>query len=117
MAKKQKLELAPTIVTAQAGNEQGVEPGTKMVQGSNAGMVPAAPTKYGIGKLPRNGLHDGTKHGQGGTAGTYAAVVAALKVADGGMDLAAVKAVCVANGDPGFARYAVRNHWLLPITK
>lgn len=76
-----------------------------------------ATTKYGIGKLPRNGLHDGTKHGQGGTAGTYAAVVAALKVADGGMDLAAVKAVCVANGDPGFARYAVRNHWLLPVTK
>lgn len=77
---------------------------------------PAAVVLYGLGKLPRNGLNDGTKHGQGGTAGTYAAVCAALQAAQGGLAMPALQAVCKANGDPGFARYAVRNHWLLPVT-
>lgn len=76
--------------------------------------TPASPVLYGLGKLPRNGLNEGTKHGAGGTAGTYLAICAALK-ANGPMDLAAIKAVTTAQGDAGFARYAVRNHWLLPV--
>lgn len=69
-------------------------------------------TLYVLGKLPRNGLKTETKHGSGGTAGTYAKVCEALKA--GPMTIAALQAVCKDNGDPGFARYAVRNHWLLP---
>jgi hypothetical protein len=69
--------------------------------------------RYSIGKLPRNGLNEGTKHGEGGTAGTYKAVCAAL--ADGPLSLEAIKTVCKNQGDAGFARYAVRNHWLLPV--
>jgi hypothetical protein len=69
---------------------------------------------YEIGKLPRNGLNEGTKHGTGGTAGTYLAVVAAL--ANGPLGIEAIKAVCKDNNDAGFARYAVRNHWLLPVS-
>ena len=78
-------------------------------------VVATQPTLYSVGKLPRNGLNQGTKHGQGGTAGTYAAVCAALQGAGGSMALPEIQAVCKANGDPGFARYAVRNHWLLPV--
>lgn len=69
--------------------------------------------RYSIGKLPRNGLNEGTKHGEGGTAGTYKAVCAALQGGPLGLD--AIRAVCKAQGDAGFARYAVRNHWLLPV--
>lgn len=82
-----------------------------------AAAQPAAVVLYSIGKLPRNGLNDGTKHGQGGTAGTYKAVCAALQAANPpALAMPAIQAVCKANGDPGFARYAVRNHWLLPYT-
>lgn len=94
--------------------------GTKQVAAPVAAVVAAATQAplYGLGKLPRNGLNEGTKHGQGGTAGTYAAVVAALQAAGPqGITLAEVQAVCKANGDPGFARYAVRNHWLLPMVQ
>lgn len=83
---------------------------TVQAQVANAPLV-----QYGLGKLPRNGLNQGTKHGTGGTAGTYAAVCAALAAANGALALPAIQAVCKANGDPGFARYAVRNHWLLPV--
>jgi hypothetical protein len=69
---------------------------------------------FTIGKLPRNGLNEGTKHGDGGTAGTYKAVCAAL-AGKAGMTIAEIQGVCKANNDPGFARYAVRNHWLLPV--
>lgn len=75
--------------------------------------VAAPVTMYQLGKKPRSGLNEGTKHGSGGTAGTYLAVCAAL--ADGPKDISAIAAVCKANGDAGFARYAVRNHWLLPV--
>lgn len=79
-----------------------------------AGDKPAVTAPmYSIGKLPRNGLNEGTKHGEGGTAGTYKAVCAAL--ADGPLSLEEIKAVCKEQGDAGFARYAVRNHWLLPV--
>lgn len=72
---------------------------------------------YTLGKSPRNGLNANTKHGSGGTAGTYAAVVEALKAAAPaeGLPLATIQAVCKANGDAGFARYAVRNLWLMPV--
>lgn len=80
-----------------------------------AAVAAAAPTLYGVGKLPRNGLHQATKNGNGGTAGTYAAVVAALQAASPpALPIAAIQAVCKANNDAGFAKYAVRNHWLLP---
>lgn len=68
---------------------------------------------YNLGKKPRNGLNEGTKHGTGGTAGTYAAVCVAL--ADGPKTISEIASICKANGDAGFARYAVRNHWLLPV--
>lgn len=87
----------------------------KKVQVETVVTTQPAIIMYGIGKLPRNGLNEGTKHGQGGTAGTYKAVVAALAAADGKLALPALQAVCKANNDPGFARYAVRNHWLLPV--
>lgn len=94
--------------------------GTKVVVAAAvvAAAQPAAAVVvvYGVGKLPRNGLNQGTKHGNGGTAGTYAAVCAALQAGGGGLSMVAIQAVCKANGDPGFARYAVRNHWLLPVT-
>jgi hypothetical protein len=95
MAKKIVVAaLSATNVVADAATQQNV-------------------VQYNIGKLPRNGLNEGTKHGQGGTAGTYKAVCAAL--ADGPLSLEAIKTVCKNQGDAGFARYAVRNHWLLPV--
>jgi len=69
-------------------------------------------TLYTLGKPPR-GLRDNTKNGKGGTAGTYAACAAAL--GDAPLTLAALRKVCVANGDPGFAAYAVRNQWFAPV--
>jgi hypothetical protein len=74
-----------------------------------------SPVIYGLGKLPRNGLNQGTKHGNGGTAGTYVLVCKALAAAPAGLSIAAIQAVCKANNDPGFARYAVRNQWLQPV--
>lgn len=88
------------------------------VKNAVAVTVVAAPVNqvmYALGKLPRNGLNTVTKHGNGGTAGTYAAIVAALQAAPSGLPITAIQAVCKANNDPGFARYAVRNHWLLPV--
>lgn len=66
---------------------------------------------YTLGKAPRNGLNAVTKHGEGGTAGTYAKLKDALK--DGPLEMAAIQKLCKDNGDSGFARYAVRNHWLM----
>ena len=83
-------------------------------------VVVVAPTPtvvlYGLGKLPRNGLKEGTKHGVKGTAGTYKAICAMLADKGGKADMAAIQAVCAEQNDKGFARYAVRNHWLQPIT-
>lgn len=78
----------------------------------------AAPVQmYSLGKKPRNGLNDGTKHGVKGTAGTYLAVVKMLQEREGGTaDMAAIQAVCAEQGDKGFARYAVRNNWIQPVT-
>lgn len=92
---------------------------TKTVKASAATLVVATSTEkvqmFVLGKLPRNGLKENTKHGLGGTAGTYVQVVAALKAAGpSGCTMAQLQSVCKANNDPGFARYAVRNHWVLP---
>ena len=94
---------------------------TKVANKTKA-AVPAAPATttaavvlYGIGKLPRNGLHNATKHGDGGTAGTWAAVLKALQANPNGLSLAAIKEITTANKDPGFAGYAVRRFWLLPV--
>lgn len=91
---------------------------TKTVKSVSPVVAVAAPAVvlYSIGKLPRNGLTENSKHGLGGTAGTYKAVVAALNAAGGSLALPAIQAVCTTNNDKGFARYAVRNHWLLPVT-
>lgn len=70
-------------------------------------------TMYELGKKPRNGLNEGTKHGAGGTAGTYKAVCELL--AKGPADISTIAKLCKEQGDAGFARYAVRNHWLLPV--
>ena len=107
---------APNKVLRKMAKKQKV---TADVVAAEIAAVPTAPvavTMYELGKLPRNGLHDGTKHGKGGTAGTYAAVCAALAEKDGQLDMATIQRVCAENNDKGFARYAVRNHWLLPIS-
>jgi len=105
MAKKETGKSVPAATQAIAP----LQPTTMVLLGK-----PTAPVAlYNLGKLPRNGLNEGTKHGTGGTAGTYLAVCAALK--DGPLSMAAIQAVCVAQNDKGFARYAVRNHWLQPV--
>lgn len=100
MSKKVKLQ-APDLSTATQQEVAAPQPNV-------------AVQLFTIGKLPRNGLNEGTKHGEGGTAGTYKAVCAALAGKDG-LSMEAIKTVCKDNKDPGFARYAVRNHWLLPV--
>jgi hypothetical protein len=70
------------------------------------------PTLYVLGKQPRNGLHENTKHGSGGTAGTYSKLASAL--AKGPLTLAELQAIAADNNDKGFARYAIRNHWVVP---
>jgi len=98
MAKKTKVAV-----------DAAVQQATVLVVPTGNGTV----ALYELGKLPRSGLNEGTKHGNGGTSGTYKAVCAAL--ADGPKTIAELTAVTAANGDKGFARYAVRNHWLLPV--
>jgi len=121
MAKKLKKLKLSNIVAASASDATVVETTQTDVaaSASDATVVETTQTDvakvelFTIGKLPRNGLNEGTKHGDGGTAGTYKAVCEALKAGPLGID--AIRAICKANNDPGFARYAVRNHWLLPV--
>ena len=54
-----------------------------------------------------------TKNGNGGCAGTWAAVLAHLS-ANGPSTLAALTAVAVANGDPKFITYMVGGNRLVP---
>jgi hypothetical protein len=102
MAKKVKIDVTPAL---------GVNAATAAIV--DAVQPKAVAPLYNLGKLPRNGLNEGTKHGLGGTAGTYLAICAALK--EGPLDMASIQAICAAQNDKGFARYAVRNHWLLPV--
>ena len=55
-----------------------------------------------------------TKNGQGGCAGTWAAVVAHLN-AHGPSTLATLKAIAVANGDPPFIGYCMGQGRLVPV--
>ena len=48
-----------------------------------------------------------TKHGTGGTAGTYAAIVAAAQANGGTLTRAQAQAVATANNDPGWVGYAL----------
>lgn len=84
-------------------------------KGTQAAAAPAtaqaAPQLLTLGK-PYNPKPN-TKNGVGGCAGTWAAVVAHLN-ANGPSTYAAIKAVCVANGDPGFAGYCVGQGRLVP---
>lgn len=102
MSKKTQALSALKAIAVATGNPE-----------AKAAVAAATAPLYSLGKLPRNGLNEGTKHGTGGTAGTYLAVCAALK--DGPLSMAAIQAVCTAQNDKGFARYAVRNHWLQPV--
>lgn len=112
MSKKQKIAPLGTLTAAGIVRETLENLGGVDLKPATT----AVPTSYNIGKLPRNGLNEGTKHGQGGTAGTYKAVCAALAATNGrGLYLEEIKAICKEQGDAGFARYAVRNHWLLPV--
>jgi len=67
----------------------------------------------GLASVPRNGRTMDQAR-QGGTAGTYKAVCAAL--AAGPMDQGPLGLSARLTAMLAFARYAVRNHWLLPVT-
>jgi len=54
-----------------------------------------------------------TKNGNGGCAGTWAAVIAHLQ-ANGPSTFAALRAVALANGDPAFIGYCVAHGRLVP---
>jgi hypothetical protein len=98
---------------AQQANMDGAI--TRAVLETDAVTTTATVVLYGLGKKPRNGLNEGTKHGVKGTAGTYLAICKMLADKNGSADMAAIQAVCAEQNDKGFARYAVRNHWLQPI--
>lgn len=77
---------------------------------------PAQPLVLVLGKPPRIAGHTATKHGQGGTAGTWAAIAQHMASNGGTVTFTALQAICTANGDPGFARYAMgkQRQWLVP---
>lgn len=82
---------------------------------SAAATPQPAPTLYVPGKYnPR----PNTKHGTGGTAGTYAAICAAAQAAGGSLTRAQAQAVATANGDPGWVGYALnpKRRYLVPAT-
>ena len=76
----------------------------------------AQPLVLVLGKPPRIAGHTATKHGQGGTAGTWAAIAAHMAANNGTITLPALQGICTGNGDPGFARYAMgrQRQWLVP---
>lgn len=57
-----------------------------------------------------------TKYGKDGTASTFALLVQAAQANGGTVTYAQARAICADNGDKGFAAYAVRNKYLLPVT-
>jgi hypothetical protein len=117
MAKTKTLK-AFTDADARNAAKPNLNPGNDEVNGGSgmdAEATKATVVLYGLGKKPRNGLNEGTKHGVKGTAGTYLAITKMLAEKDGKADMAAIQAVCANQNDKGFARYAVRNHWLQPI--
>jgi len=76
----------------------------------------AQPVVLVLGKPPRIAGHTATKHGQGGTAGTWQTIAAHMAANGGTITFAALQALCTAQGDPGFARYACGKQrlWLVP---
>jgi hypothetical protein len=90
---------------------------------ANKAQAPATPAPASaqalvlvVGKPPRIAGHTATKNGQGGTAGTWAAIAAHMAANGNTITLPALKAICTANGDPGFAQYAQgkQRQWLVP---
>ena len=79
------------------------------------GNAPLAPVVLVVGKAPRNATHTNTKHGQGGTAGTWAAIFAHI-TSNGSITYTALQALCIAQGDKGYAAYALSHKWLVPST-
>jgi hypothetical protein len=57
----------------------------------------------------------GTKYGSNGTHSTFAALAAVAQANGGTLTYAQAQAACKANGDPGFAAYALRRKYLLPV--
>lgn len=78
-----------------------------------------APLVLVIGKAPRIAGHSATKHGAAGTEGTWAAIAAAIVKNGGTITFPALQAICTAQGDQGFARYAMgkQRQWLIPQPK
>jgi hypothetical protein len=75
-----------------------------------AAQATAAPTLYTLGK-PYNPKAN-TLHGNGGCAGTWAAVQAALQA--GPCTYAQLREIAVANGDAGFVAYRMRAGSIVP---
>ena len=75
---------------------------TAAVAAGSTGQAPV--TQYAPGKYsPR----PNTKHGTGGTAGTYAAIVAAALANGGTLTRVQAQAVATTNGDAGWVGYAL----------
>ena len=76
----------------------------------------AAPVVLVVGKPPRIAGHTATKNGIGGTAGTWAAIADHMAANNGSITLPTLQAICAAQGDAAFARYAMGKQrlWLVP---
>lgn len=65
---------------------------------------------------PKRPLGTATKHGVNATSGTHAALAAAAQANGGTLTYAEAHAICAAQQDKGFARYAMRRGWLVTQT-
>lgn len=91
----------------------------KAAQAATTQAAPAAPAPalvLVVGKPPRIAGHTATKNGTGGTAGTWAAIAAHMAANNGSITLPTLQAICTAQGDAAFARYAMgkQRQWLVP---
>ena len=83
-----------------------------------APVVPVQVVTLKLGKAPRIAGHTATKHGKGGTAGTWDAIAAHMAANKGTITLADLQRICTEQGDTGFARYALgkQRQWLVPVS-
>jgi hypothetical protein len=98
-----KAKSVSVVKAAAAASENVVLAGSTVT----AQPAPAQPTVYTV-VAPKRPLGTATKHGQGGTAGTHAALAAAAAANGGTLTAAQAVAVCTAQGDKAFFGYAVR---------
>lgn len=97
MAKTKKAEVK--VISAADLDVQAVQ-----VQEGDTRYVPS----------PKYTGREGTKYGTNGTRSTFALICDAASSNGGTLTYAQVQAVARANGDPGFAAYAVRRKYLVP---